>query len=101
MQSQVLSSSSSSFENSSKSCNNNESTYVTPYQGRKRCFGEYKCNICQRKWMSGNSYANMAQECVKCKIAVYPNKQVCYLYKVNLKFNYFNIKLFFLFIRNH
>jgi hypothetical protein len=50
---------------------------VTPYQGRKRCFGEYKCEKCQRKWMSGNSYANIAQDCVKCHIPVYPVKQVC------------------------
>lgn len=48
----------------------------TPYQGRKRCFGEYKCPKCKRKWMSGNSWANMGQECIKCHINVYPHKQV-------------------------
>ncbi|XP_044738272.1 zinc finger CCHC domain-containing protein 24-like isoform X2 [Chrysoperla carnea] len=48
---------------------------VTPYQGRKRCFGEYKCPKCKRKWMSGNSWANMGQECIKCRINVYPHKQ--------------------------
>ncbi|XP_037052455.1 zinc finger CCHC domain-containing protein 24-like isoform X2 [Bradysia coprophila] len=47
----------------------------TPYQGKKRCFGEYKCPKCKRKWMSGNSWANMGQECIKCHINVYPNKQ--------------------------
>ncbi|XP_014204625.1 zinc finger CCHC domain-containing protein 24-like isoform X2 [Copidosoma floridanum] len=47
----------------------------TPYQGKKRCFGEYKCPKCKRKWMSGNSWANMGQECIKCRINVYPNKQ--------------------------
>ncbi|KAL1465797.1 hypothetical protein WDU94_005337 [Cyamophila willieti] len=47
----------------------------TPYQGRKRCFGEYKCSKCKRKWMSGNSWANMGQECIKCNINVYPHKQ--------------------------
>lgn len=47
----------------------------TPYQGRKRCFGEYKCPKCKRKWMSGNSWANMGQECIKCHINVFPHKQ--------------------------
>uniref|UniRef100_T1JLN0 CCHC-type domain-containing protein n=1 Tax=Strigamia maritima TaxID=126957 RepID=T1JLN0_STRMM len=48
---------------------------LTPYQGKKRCFGEYKCPKCKRKWMSGNSWANMGQECSKCHINVYPHKQ--------------------------
>lgn len=48
---------------------------MTPYQGKKRCFGEYKCPRCKRKWMSGNSWANMGQECKKCQITVYPHKQ--------------------------
>ncbi|KAF5287504.1 hypothetical protein FQA39_LY04132 [Lamprigera yunnana] len=49
---------------------------TTPYQGKKRCFGEYKCPKCKRKWMSGNSWANKGQECIKCRINVYPHKQV-------------------------
>lgn len=36
----------------------------------------YKCPKCKRKWMSGNSWANMGQECIKCHINVYPHKQV-------------------------
>jgi hypothetical protein len=48
----------------------------TPYQGRKRCFGEFKCPKCKRKWMSGNSWANTHQDCIKCHINVYPHKQV-------------------------
>ncbi|KAK2725922.1 zinc finger CCHC domain-containing protein 24-like [Artemia franciscana] len=48
---------------------------LTPYQGKKRCFGEYKCPKCKRKWMSGNSWANCGQECIKCHINVYPQKQ--------------------------
>nr|XP_057918647.1 zinc finger CCHC domain-containing protein 24-like [Doryrhamphus excisus] len=48
---------------------------LTPYQGKKRCFGEYKCPKCKRKWMSGNSWADMGQECIKCHINVYPDKQ--------------------------
>lgn len=50
---------------------------LTPYQGKKRCFGEYQCPKCKRKWMSGNSWANMGQECLKCHVNVYPHKQVC------------------------
>ncbi|KAL8565006.1 Zinc finger CCHC domain-containing protein 24 [Nucella lapillus] len=48
---------------------------LTPYQGKKRCFGEYKCTGCKRKWMSGNSWANTGQECIKCHLKVYPHKQ--------------------------
>ena len=49
---------------------------LTPYQGKKRCFGEFKCPSCHRKWMSGNSWANSGQMCVRCRIMVYPHKQV-------------------------
>ncbi|XP_068231693.1 PE-PGRS family protein PE_PGRS5-like isoform X3 [Palaemon carinicauda] len=49
---------------------------LTPYQGKKRCFGEFRCTKCKRKWMSGNSWANCGQECIKCRINVYPHKQV-------------------------
>ncbi|XP_018025252.1 GATA zinc finger domain-containing protein 7 [Hyalella azteca] len=48
---------------------------LTPYQGKKRCFGEFRCTKCKRKWMSGNSWANCSQECIKCRIKVYPHKQ--------------------------
>ncbi|KAK8727410.1 hypothetical protein OTU49_009545 [Cherax quadricarinatus] len=48
---------------------------LTPYQGKKRCFGEFRCTKCKRKWMSGNSWANCGQECIKCRINVYPHKQ--------------------------
>jgi len=48
---------------------------LTPYQVKKRCFGEYKCPSCKRKWMSGNSWANMGQMCIKCNLNVYPHKQ--------------------------
>nr|CAB3267886.1 zinc finger CCHC domain-containing protein 24 [Phallusia mammillata] len=48
---------------------------LTPYQGKKRCFGVYKCSKCKRKWMSSNSWANMGQDCNKCRIVVYPHKQ--------------------------
>ncbi|XP_068231692.1 uncharacterized protein [Palaemon carinicauda] len=49
---------------------------LTPYQGKKRCFGEFRCTKCKRKWMSGNSWANCGQECIKCRINVYPHKQI-------------------------
>lgn len=55
----------------------------TPYQGKKRCFGMFRCPGCKRKWMSGNSWANMAQQCLKCKINVYPHKQV--IFGINLR----------------
>ena len=48
---------------------------LTPYQGPKRCFGDYECPACERKWQSGNSWANMGQQCQKCKINVYPHRQ--------------------------
>ncbi len=53
-----------------------ESVKFTPYQGRRRCFGEYVCTRCNRRWMSGQSYANITQKCTKCKIDVVPTKQV-------------------------
>ena len=49
---------------------------LTPYQGKKRCFGEYKCPKCKRKWMSGNSWADFGQDCTNCGLNVYPHKQV-------------------------
>lgn len=48
---------------------------LTPYQGRKRCFGEFRCKHCNRKWMSGNSWANSFQLCKKCQNIVYPQRQ--------------------------
>ena len=35
----------------------------TPYQGRNRTYGEFKCPQCGKKWESGNSWANMGQKC--------------------------------------
>ena len=48
---------------------------LTPYQGTKRCVGEFTCTKCKRKWTSGDSWANVAQPCTKCEIMVYPRKQ--------------------------
>jgi hypothetical protein len=49
---------------------------LTPYQGRKKCYGEFQCQQCKRKWNSQNSVANEAQSCIKCHILVYPHKQL-------------------------
>lgn len=62
----------------------------TPYQGSRRCFGEYRCSQCNRTWMSGNSWRNTAQMCERCNIRVFPFKQVLNnLYKplTLIKFN--------------
>ena len=47
----------------------------TPYQGGRRCFGEYRCPECNRGWMSANSWANTGQQCQNCSIVVYPHTQ--------------------------
>lgn len=49
---------------------------LTPYQGKRRCFGEFLCPTCTRKWSSGNSWANSGQMCMQCQILVYPHTQV-------------------------
>ncbi|CAM1305416.1 ZCCHC24 (predicted) [Pycnogonum litorale] len=48
---------------------------LTPYQGKKRSFGYFKCHQCQKMWSSGNSWANMGQECLTCRINIYPFRQ--------------------------
>lgn len=63
---------------------------ITPYQGNKRCFGEFLCTTCNRTWMSGNSWANAGQMCRNCSTNVYPHKQRpldkpdCLLYTLTL-----------------
>lgn len=57
--------------------NINEIKPRTPYQGSKRCFGFFRCFKCKRKWVSGNSFANMAQTCIKCRLMIFPYQQVC------------------------
>ena len=42
----------------------------------RRLYGFFKCWKCQREWGSGNSWEGMGQECHKCKIMIYPYKQV-------------------------
>ena len=48
---------------------------LTPYQGKRRCFGEFRCRQCERVWMSGNSWANTGQLCKSCNITVLPHFQ--------------------------
>ena len=40
----------------------------TPYQGQKRCFGEFECKTCGRRWMSGNSWANCSEWMIPCQL---------------------------------
>jgi len=40
----------------------------TPYQGQKRCFGEFECKTCGRRWMSGNSWANCGEWMIPCQL---------------------------------
>ncbi|XP_063541063.1 zinc finger CCHC domain-containing protein 24-like [Cydia strobilella] len=49
---------------------------LTPYQGKKRCFGQFKCPTCNRTWVSSHSWANFGQNCTKCQINVYPHIQM-------------------------
>ena len=51
-----------------------ENNIQTPYQGKKRCFGEYQCQ-CGKTWKSSNSKANEHQKCIACGRDVYPAKQ--------------------------
>ncbi len=44
--------------------------------GEDRMFGYFRCHECNRKWNSGNSWANMGQMCLQCDIMVYPYDQV-------------------------
>ena len=53
-----------------------DSSVPTPYQGKKRCFGEYKCPRCLKEWKSSNSRANEPQMCTGCHNKVFPHKQV-------------------------
>ncbi|CAG9313568.1 unnamed protein product [Blepharisma stoltei] len=61
-----------------KSQNSNASeklTKLTPYQGKMRAYGFFKCQECNRQWSSGYSWANKGQQCLTCEINVYPYRQ--------------------------
>lgn len=51
------------------------SSQNTPYQGNKRCFGEYTCQRCNKQWKSANSRSNESQRCTCCGQQVFPMKQ--------------------------
>lgn len=55
--------------------NNLKNFVPTPYQGKKRCFGEFVCQNCAKSWKSANSKANTPQECTRCHTYVFPSKQ--------------------------
>lgn len=55
--------------------NNFKTVNPTPYQGKKRCFGEFVCQSCGKSWKSANSKANTPQECTRCHTFVFPSKQ--------------------------
>lgn len=58
----------------------------TPYQGKKECFGYYKCNDCKREWHSAHSWANTEQYCSECYQGIYPYRQQKHkISKVKLK----------------
>ncbi|XP_063682820.1 zinc finger CCHC domain-containing protein 24-like [Bolinopsis microptera] len=59
-----------------KNSQKKNSQNLTPYQGKERTFGYFRCSACNKGWMSGNSWANTWQECKRCHITVYPYKQV-------------------------
>ena len=48
---------------------------LTPYQGKGRRFGYYKCGQCRKHWKSAYSWANEYQRCRSCGTNVYPYKQ--------------------------
>ena len=54
---------------------NGQKNPFTPYQGKKRCFGEYRCQRCMKTWKSANSRANEPQVCTNCHASVYAMKQ--------------------------
>ncbi|KAL5254230.1 hypothetical protein ACHWQZ_G013865 [Mnemiopsis leidyi] len=47
----------------------------TPYQGKKRTFGFFRCRDCDSSWQSAYSWANCGQECKICRKLVYPYSQ--------------------------
>ena len=49
---------------------------LTPYQGKKRSYGHFKCTQCNARWGSAYSWANTWQQCKTCKTKVYPYSQV-------------------------
>jgi hypothetical protein len=47
----------------------------TPYQGRHRAYGAFRCQRCNRTWNSSYSWANTGQQCMSCDDMVYPHMQ--------------------------
>jgi len=55
---------------------------LTPYQGRKQCFGVFGC-MCSNTWASAYSWANTPQMCIECDMWVYPDRQYRLIRKNN------------------
>ncbi|XP_050690806.1 zinc finger CCHC domain-containing protein 24-like [Eriocheir sinensis] len=55
---------------------------LTPYQGKRRSFGFFRCPKCRDQagrsveWASASSWANTYQKCKTCYTAVYPYRQL-------------------------
>ncbi len=47
---------------------------LTPYQGRKQCFGIFEC-MCSNTWASAYSWSNTPQMCIECDMWIYPHRQ--------------------------
>ncbi|XP_065182384.1 zinc finger CCHC domain-containing protein 24-like [Sycon ciliatum] len=47
---------------------------LTPYQGKRRTWGEFRCS-CGKRWSSGNSWRDTWQRCQSCAEEVYPYEQ--------------------------
>ncbi len=75
-----------SFGNNSNNSNQFQNSTITPYQGRKRCFGEFKCERCGKEWKSSNSKANETQTCSLCNSQVFPFKQVSHKLHIYIYF---------------
>ncbi|XP_058060911.1 zinc finger CCHC domain-containing protein 24-like [Anopheles bellator] len=48
---------------------------LTPYQGKCRAFGRFKCEKCNREWSSAHTWANCWQKCFDCNVQLYPFRQ--------------------------
>jgi len=59
------------FQGCDSSC---EVEDLTPYQGTKRCLGEYHC-ACGLRWRSASSSSNRSQRCRECAAEVFPHWQ--------------------------
>ncbi|KAL7633844.1 UNVERIFIED_CONTAM: hypothetical protein RMT77_015800 [Armadillidium vulgare] len=55
--------------------NLNDKPKLTPYQGKRRSFGWFRCAKCKKDWSSAYSWANTHQQCKTCLAEIYPYRQ--------------------------